>query len=36
MIIKNLVICVAVITTTWVAVRYYKEYKEHKEYKEYK
>lgn len=30
MIIKNLVICVAVITTTWVAVRYYKEYKKYK------
>ena len=29
--IKNLVICVAVMTTTWVAVRDYKEYKEHKE-----
>ncbi len=28
--IKNLVICVAVITTTWVAVRYYKEYKKYK------
>lgn len=27
---KNLVICVAVITTTWVAVRYYKEYKKYK------
>ena len=32
--IKILVICVAVITTTWVAVRYYKEYKEHNEHKE--
>ncbi len=32
--IKNLVICVAVITTTWVAVRYYKEYKGHKKHKE--
>ena len=34
MIKKNLVICVAVITTTWVAVRYYKEYKGHKKHKE--
>lgn len=29
--IKNLAICVAVITTTWVAVMYYKEYKKYKE-----
>ena len=28
--IKNLVICVAVITTTWVVIRYYKEYKKYK------